>query len=245
MSRSIDLGPVSAYAIAKKHGFEGTEAEWLEPHTLLRSETVSAVRAEYAICGVPFGELPRPTLHRDSWEAAKREVCFQGYADLSDGERGLAILSDCKYGLDVRDGKLSLALIRTPSFPAEHADIGKHRFTYALLPHAGGTEEARSEAFRMRNGVVSFPCLPDLTEPFAEANGLIVRTIKPAEDGNGIVVRLYNPEGTGGVTTLHTARSLAFQTCRRTSLLEEDGEDLPLGVPFSFRPFEILTVRLS
>lgn len=29
MSKKINLGPVSAYALAKKHGFVGTEAEWL------------------------------------------------------------------------------------------------------------------------------------------------------------------------------------------------------------------------
>ncbi len=35
MSKTINLGPVSAYALAKKHGFTGTEAEWLKslgPH---------------------------------------------------------------------------------------------------------------------------------------------------------------------------------------------------------------------
>lgn len=30
MSKTIKLGPVSAYALAKKHGFVGTEAEWLK-----------------------------------------------------------------------------------------------------------------------------------------------------------------------------------------------------------------------
>lgn len=30
MSKTINLGPVSAYALAKKHGFVGTEAEWLK-----------------------------------------------------------------------------------------------------------------------------------------------------------------------------------------------------------------------
>lgn len=29
MSKAIDLGPVTAYAIAVKNGFTGTEAEWL------------------------------------------------------------------------------------------------------------------------------------------------------------------------------------------------------------------------
>ena len=221
-----------------------TDADWLEAHTLLRSETRSAVLSPYALCGVPFGELARPTLHRDSWEAAKREVCFQGYADLSDGERGLAVLSDCKYGLDVRDGRLSLALIRTPAFPAAHADRGHHTFTYALLPHTGGTENVRPEAFCMRNPAEIIECLPDLTEPFAEADGLIVSTVKPAEDGNGIIVRLYNPENRSGQTELHTAKSLGFTECRRTNLLEEDEGECPIGSLFTFRPYEILTFRL-
>lgn len=221
-----------------------TCADWLEQHRLLRAETVSAFRSDQAICGVPFGELARPTLHRDSWESAKREVCFQGYADQSDGRFGLALLSDCKYGLDVRDGRLSLALIRTPSFPAMHADIGRHWFTYALLPHAGGTENVRPEASDLRNPVLPFEERPDLTEPFAEAEGLLVRTVKPAEDGDGIVIRLYNPENRSGQSALRTARSLGFTDCRKTSLLEEDGDEWPIGRPFSYRPFEILSFRL-
>lgn len=28
--REVKIGPYSAYAIAKKNGFEGTEEEWLE-----------------------------------------------------------------------------------------------------------------------------------------------------------------------------------------------------------------------
>ena len=220
-----------------------TEIDWKEQHTLLRAEFSPAVAAESAVCGVPFGELPRPTMHRDSWEAAKREVCFQGYCDLSDGVRGCAVLSDCRYGIDVRDCRLSLALLRTPTFPAAHADLGRHLLAYAFLPHAGGTDEVRPESFRMRAPSVPLAFLPPLTEPFARAEGLLVSAIKPAEDGDGIVVRFYNPTGRAGKTAIRFAPSLGIVSCFSANLLEEPVAELPPGRELNFGPFEIITVR--
>ena len=221
-----------------------TEADWKEQHTLLRAEFRPSVRSEEVLCGVPFGELTRPTMHRDSWEAAKREVCFQGYADLSDGQSGAALLSDCKYGLDVRDCVLSLALLRTPVYPAEHADLGKHVFRYAFLPHDGGTEAVQPEAARMRAEPECVSFTGPLTEPFVRAEGLTVQTVKPAEDGDGIVVRMYNPGPEKGRTKILAAPCLGFTSCFRTSLLESDERALPLGGEFAYGPFEIITIRL-
>lgn len=224
-----------------------TDAEWREPHTLLRAEFHPAVRSESAVCGVPFGELSRPTMHRDSWESAKREICFQGYCDLSDGRFGTAVMTDCKYGVDVRDSVFSLALLRTPTYPAKHADIGKHVFRYAFLPHKGGTESVRAEAFRMRDGIRVIPFLPDLSAPFAEADGLLLSAVKPAEDGHGVIVRFYNPTDRSGRTVLKTAPSLHLGRPVPTDLLEkplpENGSNAS-GEVVEYGPFEVLTFRL-
>lgn len=42
MSRSFDLGPVSAYALAVKYGYEGTEEEWVADMEEKRLEAVAA-----------------------------------------------------------------------------------------------------------------------------------------------------------------------------------------------------------
>lgn len=42
MSKTVDLGPVSAYALAVKHGYTGTEAEWVAEMEAKRLEAVTA-----------------------------------------------------------------------------------------------------------------------------------------------------------------------------------------------------------
>ena len=42
MSKTVDLGPVSAYALAVKHGYTGTEAEWVAEMESKRIEAVTA-----------------------------------------------------------------------------------------------------------------------------------------------------------------------------------------------------------
>lgn len=42
MSKTVDLGPVSAYALAVKHGYKGTEAEWVAEMESKRLEAVEA-----------------------------------------------------------------------------------------------------------------------------------------------------------------------------------------------------------
>ncbi|MBP5231553.1 MAG: alpha-mannosidase, partial [Clostridia bacterium] len=221
-----------------------TEADWREPNVLLRAEFHPAARSEYAVCGVPFGELARPTMHRDSWEAAKREVCFQGYCDLSDGTFGGAVLSDCKYGIDVRDCVLSLALLRAPTFPGKHADIGHHAFRYAFLPHKGGTENVRPEAFRMRAPAEEIPFLPPLTASFVSAEGLLAASVKPAENGNGIVVRLYNPTDRPGTAKVRFAPELGISSFRKANLLEGPEEEIPDGI-LRYGPFEVVTLLVE
>jgi alpha-mannosidase len=53
------------------------------------------------------------------------------------GDYGVALLNDCKYGYDVRGDVMRLSLIKSATMPDSGADQGHHRFTYALLPHAG------------------------------------------------------------------------------------------------------------
>ena len=42
MSKTVDLGPVSAYALAVKHGYTGTEEEWVAEMEAKRLEAVTA-----------------------------------------------------------------------------------------------------------------------------------------------------------------------------------------------------------
>ena len=78
-----------------------------------------------------------PTHRNTSWDAAKYEVCAQRWADLSEGDCGVSLLNDCKYGHDAQGSVLRLTLLKAGMAPDEKVDRGEHRFTYALYLHEG------------------------------------------------------------------------------------------------------------
>src|SRR6202008_507499 len=94
---------------------------------------------------IRFGHVQRPTHRNTSWDVARFEVPAQRWADLSEAGFGVALLNDCKYGYDtVSPGTptpggntMRLSLLRAPTAPDPLCDRGRHRFTYALLPHGG------------------------------------------------------------------------------------------------------------
>lgn len=220
-----------------------TEVDWNEPHRLLRADFPLAVTNETATCGIQFGAVRRPTTQNTSWEKAKREVCFHKYTDISDDVRGAAVLSDCKYGVCIRDSVLSVALLRAPTFPGKGGDLGKHRFTYSFLPHEGDVKEVLSPAYALEYPTELVQGTCELNEPFVSADGLVVETVKPAEDGNGVIVRLYNPLNCRVGTTVRTAPMLGLVNCFSVDLLEQNGEALSAEPALSVGPYGIVNLR--
>jgi alpha-mannosidase len=103
-----------------------TEVDWNESFRMLRCEFPVNVFAEYAACDIQMGSVKRPTFANTSWDEAKLEVCAHKYVDISQSDRGIALLNDCKYGYRVFDNIIDLNLLRSPSYPGIDADKGKH-----------------------------------------------------------------------------------------------------------------------
>ena len=119
-----------------------TTIDWQEEHTLLKVCFPLAVHARNATYEMPFGYAERPTHWSTSWDRARYEVPGHRFADLSEHGFGVALLNDCKYGWSCYGNELRLSLLRSPSTPDPEADLGRHEFAYALMPHAGGWREA-------------------------------------------------------------------------------------------------------
>ena len=82
---------------------------------------IHTAKATYEI---QFGNLERPTYANTSWDTAKFEVCGHKWADLSEGDYGVSVLNDCKYGWSVQGGTLKLTLLKCATDPNPHADKG-------------------------------------------------------------------------------------------------------------------------
>lgn len=230
-----------------------TEVEWHEQEKFLKVEFPLNVRAAAATYETQFGHLQRPTHFNTSWDMARFEVVAHRWADLSNAEFGVALLNDSKYGYATHGNVMRLSLLRAPTAPDPEADRGRHIFRYALLPHAGPPQTAGviEEGYRFNMPLHLFPYdgAPESRSFFSVSNpAVIIDTIKKAEDSDDIVVRLYEARGTHGSACL--LASLPFKSAKRCNLLEDDIEGSQVawnvdGLPFSFRPFEIITFKLS
>ncbi len=198
-----------------------TTVDWHESHQLLKVCFPLAVRARNATYETPFGFTERPTHYSTSFDRARYEVPGHRFADLSEHGFGVALLSESKYGWSCHGGDLRLTLLRSPKSPDPEADMGRHDFGYALLPHAGGWREANvlghAAAF---NSPLRLTEWPRGESSFADADGgLVLDTIKRAEGSDAVVLRLYEPSGHAGSPAYASpsrSRVRAARTCSRT-----------------------------
>lgn len=248
LRRTVTLGRKSVltqdlvvHAHAAQVDFE-TVVDWEEPHRYLGVEFPLAVRAPVARHEIQFGHLLRGTHRNFAEDRARFEVSQHKWSDLSEADFGVALLNDGKYGLSVLGGRVRLSLMKGGGHPDPRGDKGVHRFTYSLLPHAGGwsVESVVRPAYELNTPLIvhaggTRANAALIAEPEA---GLVIETVKPAEDGRGIVVRLYDAAGAASRMTVEPAGALAV--AGECNLLED-----PVEAKVWYAPFGIRTVRLS
>jgi alpha-mannosidase len=199
---------------------------------------------------------------------ARFEVPAQKWVDLSEGDYGVSLLNDCKYGHDIRDNVMRISLLRSPTEPDPEADQGLQQFTYSLLPHAGRWGQATLAAAYQLNDPLLVSARPVILsevegrgstpltmtsaaevdrQPFITANraNIVIETIKRAEDGQGVIVRFYEAQRQRGEVTL--TASFPIARAEIVNLLEAKQAELtPHGqhVTLFVTPYQIVTLRL-
>jgi alpha-mannosidase len=234
-----------------------TDVDWHEDHKFLKVAFPVAIHAAAARFEIQFGHLARPTHANTAYEQARFEVCAQRWADLSETGYGVALLNDCKYGYDVRGHTLRLSLLRAPTAPDPLCDRGRHRFTYALLPHAGDLTPVIAAGYALgapleiRTPAPSASIGAGAARPAEHSMitvsdpGFVVETVKAADDGRGVILRGY--EALGGRRRIRLLPGVPCTAAVRSDLLERDGEAIDIdgdGVALTVRPFELVTLRL-
>ena len=111
-----------------------TTADWHEAHRLLKVAFPLAVHADEATYETAFGVVRRPTHFSTRHDLARFEVPGHRFADLSEHGFGVALLTDSKYGWSALGDTLRISLLRAPKLPDPEADMGEHRFAYAIAP---------------------------------------------------------------------------------------------------------------
>ena len=235
-----------------------TTAQWQDSQKMLKAAFPLNIRTRTAAYDLPFGHIERPTHRNTGWEQAKFEVNGHKWADMSEGDYGVAILNDCKYGYDARENVLRISLIRSPLRPDSNSDIGVHEFTYSLYPHAGGWREGQVD--RAAYGLNIVPLCSELDTSNADAQlpttysllqvdsqCVIVEVLKQAEDSDNLILRTFDSHGSRQAVKFSTAAAL--KSIAETDLLEEQPEPVAQEGQHCFveryRPYEIKTHRLT
>ncbi len=232
-----------------------TEVDWQEHQVLLKTAFPVNVRATRATYDIQFGSVERPTHWNTSWDWARFEVPAQKWADLSEGDYGVALLNDCKYGYDVRDNVMRLTLIKSAIRPDALADKGRHVFTYSLLPHAGdwrvGDVAAEAHDLNLplrathRHANPAGPLPKSFSFVSCDAPNVVIETLKKSEDDDAWIVRIYENRQSRGPVKLIFGRPLRHAV--ECNLVEEGEAPVALSddtLTTAVTPFEVKTFKV-
>jgi len=203
------------------------ELDWREPGHLLKLRFPTALTDPSATYEIPYGHLERPVDGAE--EPAQSWVDLTG--TVAGAPAGLTLVTTDKHGYDVSPGpgpglpSIGLTAVRSPVYswhdpqlldPAglhRHQDLGRQRFRYELVPHAGDWRPAAPtrRAAVLATGVRAMlesshpgPLPPRHSYVDDGGGAVLVTAVKGSEDpaegpgGADLVVRAVETAGRAG-----------------------------------------------
>ena len=234
------------------------EVEWHNRRTLLSAGFPLSVSNPVATFDIGLGA---ETLgNTDSYPYFQH--CVHQWADLTatDGSFGVAILNDCKYGMEKpTDDTLRLTLIHTPKAPfrgdsaQDWQDHGLNLFKYGLTSHAGFRDGVATEAECLNNPLMAFSVgkhggdTSALSFASVSEGEIAVRCIKEEQKGDRLVIRLQETAGRAHSSVKLTLAPTILSAAETNGYEEGDGfvEHDPHSLTFDMTPFAVKTFVLT
>lgn len=251
--KSVIVQDIMLSAQSRRIDFE-TYVDWKETQMLLKAHFPVDILANKATYDIQYGTIERPNHYNTDWDAAKFEVCAHKFADLSQPDYGVSLMSDCKYGYGILEKDMAITLIKSAIYPNPEADKCEHEFTYSLYVHEGDhrTGEASKEGYKLNNPMIALEiskqkgCLND-EYSFVKCNrkNIFVESVKAAEDDESIIVRFYDAFGITSDAELEFGFNIreAYIANMQENVVEKiNAENNKIAV--KVKPFEIVTLKL-
>ncbi|WP_456394460.1 alpha-mannosidase [Thermococcus sp.] len=219
-----------------------TKVDWKDKEILLKAWFNFNAHNWSTFYDIPYGVIERPAVRNTPWEQAKFEVPALRWADVCDGDYGVAVICTSRHGYTNWDSKIGLSLLKSPIYPNPWSDLGEGEFTYYLYPHRGdwfeGEVYKRALEVWSKLRVVRANGTGEKAREFSfMRTDAVVGALKKAEDGKGYILRLYNP----------SREELEVE-------LPEEGIEMDMielreagkaDKKVRLKPFEIKTIRIS
>lgn len=234
-----------------------TQVEWVDPHVLVKAAFPLHVDADTATYEIPCGAIDRSTRPQDDRDRAKWEVPALRWANLGGEDYGVSLLNDTKQGYDVQPHQLRLTLLRGSEWPDPQADTGEqaaHAFRYALYPHKGNWQSAKTVHQGYEFNLPLTSCVRSAqTESMSGtlppvgqllnlgADNLILMSLKQSEvSPSEWIVRCY--ECHGKTAQLHLTSNLNLDLTEVADVLERSTGKIQ-GKPVTIHPWKIASFK--
>lgn len=193
------------------------EVDWQSHNKLLQVGFPTSIAGGKACYDQPYGYVER--------EEADHEYPAQKWVDYSNGDLGIALINNGKYGFSIHDGSLSMSIVRGARDMDPRMDEGIHSFKYSILVHEGDWRKAdiplRAWEFNQplitkqenhHPGEITGWKFSDQSFPLEksffkiDSDHVIISSLKTQQDAynpNPIILRIVETEGRDAETTVH------------------------------------------
>lgn len=221
------------------------DADFKDLEKMIRFETNTAFSSKINTYGIQFGHLTRSTSNNSTIDEAQYEVPAQRWAASFNQNKGLAIIAGDRYGYYGKNNVLDINLLRSSTYPGKKLGIGKHSYSFYLLPMTNGFNkeliEHTSQLFTTTYlNVACFKTKPLIT---VSNENIYLSTLKPSIQKDGVIVRLANFLSTPQIFKLTT--TIPYQLAFTTTTAEEDIKEIDLQDNLELKPFSFITIKLK
>ena len=231
------------------------EADWHEDHVVLKADYPVDVNSTRATFDIQFGNIERSTTTNTTWEFSQFEESMHKWADLSDNGFGLSVINDCKYGCDIKNGRIRPTLFRCATNPNHIQDREHHSFSFSIYPHSKRVNDSDvvKEGYNVNFPLYAIPqkaqegtLAPEYSLVSCDKENVVIETVKVAEDSDNIIVRAYETWNSKTPVTLTFCDEILSAT--ECNLMEEEDEAVAFDgntLTATFKPFEIKTFKVK